>query len=149
MKSAKEYFRDFGRQILAILSQVLARIILIKTIGNIGIGGGQKLASIMHTGGVVRAHSGYLASDEVPIIAQAGEGIISRKGMSRLGAGNLQRLNRGGDPVNGGGVTISINPVIQAWDASDIQRNKNTLTAIIGEAIKGNSDIRRIIQAYA
>lgn len=49
----------------------------------------------MHIGGVIRAHGG-LAVDEVPIIAQTGEGILSRKGMNRLGgAAALNNLNAG------------------------------------------------------
>ena len=144
LKSAKDYLADFGRSILQVLSQALAKLVLVKTIGAAFPG----MASFFHQGGVVRAHSGYLASDEIPIIAQSGEGIISRRGMASLGASNLQRLNRGEGGGNGG-VTININPVIQAWDASDVMRNKNALTAIIGESIKNNSEIRTIIRKYA
>ena len=49
-----------------------------------------------HWGGPIRrAHTG-LAIDEVPIIAQAGEGIVSRRGMRRLGVAGLHALNQGG-----------------------------------------------------
>lgn len=48
-----------------------------------------------HEGGMIRAHEG-LAVDEVPIIAQTGEGVLSRRGMAALGGeGNLNRLNAG------------------------------------------------------
>ena len=58
-----------------------------------------------HSGGLIRAHSG-LAIDEVPIIAQTGEGILSRRGMSTLGgAGMLNRLNSG---MGGWGQSIHI-----------------------------------------
>ena len=58
-------------------------------------------AQTFHKGGVIRAHDG-LAVDEVPIIAQRGEGILSRKGMSALGGeSRLDSLNRGiGNGVN-------------------------------------------------
>lgn len=60
----------------------------------------------MHKGGLVRAHNG-LAVDEVPIIAQRGEGILSRRGMGALGgAGELQRLNAG--QGRGNNVTVYI-----------------------------------------
>jgi len=61
----------------------------------------------MHTGGVIRAHDGMsLARDEVPIIAQTGEGVLSRRGMSALGGSSeLNRLNAG----SGGGTNIIIN----------------------------------------
>lgn len=56
------------------------------------------LPSAFHSGGLIRAHSG-LAVDEVPIIAQTGEGILSRRGMSAIGgADTLNRLNRGESP---------------------------------------------------
>lgn len=52
-------------------------------------------ATKFHEGGVIRAHNG-LAVDEFPIIAQTGEGILSRRGMSALGgAGVLSALNSG------------------------------------------------------
>lgn len=58
-----------------------------------------------HTGGMIRAHDG-LAVDEVPIIAQTGEGVLSRRGMSALGGeGALNRLNAG---QGGGNSSTSI-----------------------------------------
>lgn len=64
-----------------------------------------------HMGGTLRpipkAHQG-LAVDEVPIIAQTGEGILSRKGMQNLGVSNLNRLNAG-QPMGGGGTSVNIN----------------------------------------
>jgi hypothetical protein len=68
-------------------------------------------ASEFHTGGVVvpfvaRAHRG-LAVDEVPIIAQTGEGILNRGAMRRLGGSSgLNRLNAGGG--GGSGITINV-----------------------------------------
>jgi hypothetical protein len=60
-----------------------------------------------HSGGIIRAHNG-LAVDEVPIIAQTGEGILSRRGMSALGgAGALNALNAGY-----GGRSFSVNNYI-------------------------------------
>jgi hypothetical protein len=149
MKSAKEYVADFGRSVLQIISQLIAKWLILKTIGSIGVGGGSTIGSLltMHSGGAVRkAHSGYMASDEVPIIAQAGEGIISKRGMQSLGASGLAGLNAGAG--GGGGVTININPVIQAWDASDVYRNRQMITSVISESIKSNSEVRKIMKAY-
>ena len=48
-----------------------------------------------HEGGIVKAHDG-LAVDEVPIIAQRGEGVLSRRGMASLGGTDmLNRINQG------------------------------------------------------
>lgn len=73
----------------------------------------------MHSGGVVlpfvRAHRG-LAVDEVPIIAQRGEGILNRRAMRRLGGGaGLNQLNAG---VGGGGlgINVSIDQISTALD---------------------------------
>lgn len=73
-------------------------------LGTISVQGGRKF----HSGGPIRAHNG-LAVDEVPIIAQTGEGVLSRKGMSALGGEeNLNRLNQG-QGISSGGVSIVIN----------------------------------------
>lgn len=60
------------------------------------------MGDVMHAGGTIqRAHSGTfvrprLSADEVPIIAQTGEGILSRRGMAALGGDAiLNRLNAG------------------------------------------------------
>ncbi len=56
--------------------------------------------------GLIVAHGGYnLASDERLILAQTGEGIISRRGMERLGPGEFEAINRG-ERSGGGGNTI-------------------------------------------
>lgn len=54
--------------------------------------------SYFHAGGMVRkAHRGMLANDEVPIIAQAGEAILSRKAVSMIGGPQaVSNLNSGG-----------------------------------------------------
>ena len=147
IKSVQDMFADFGRSVLKILSDVLAQLLISATLGRVW-GSFNLLGLKFHQGGIVRAHGGYLASDEVPIIAQSGEGIISRKGMANLGAYNLQRLNRG-NGVGTGGVTININPVIQAWDSRDVYRNRNMITGIVSDAIKSNTQLRKIIKDYA
>lgn len=142
LKSAKDYLADFGRSIIQILTQALAKMILIKTIGKAFPGLGQ----FMHQGGVVYAHQGLLARDEVPIVAQTGERILSRRENREYERNVLGKSGGGND--GGGGVTININPVIQAWDMTDIQRNKVALTSVIGDAIRNNADIRTIIRRY-
>ena len=92
--------------------------------GIIAAAGAIQIATIaatkFHEGGVIRAHSG-LAVGEVPIIAQTGEGILSRRGMSALGgAGILNALNGG----FGAGRQISVqnyiyNPVFRSDEDID------------------------------
>lgn len=85
---------------------------------------------VYHGGGMIRAHSG-LAVDEVPIIAQTGEGILSRKGMGALGGpGVLSALNKGQSV--GGGINIVMQNVSfrSENDIEDVMiRLSNLITA--------------------
>lgn len=149
LKSAQEMFADFGRAILQILTQALAKLLLFFTIGRVLQPYlGFNMFGSYHQGGTVRrAHTGMMSHDEVPIIAQAGEGIVSRKGMAQLGKGNFDRLNRG-DAQDQGQPTIVINQVIQAWDARDVARNKKALAAGLIEELRNNSAFRRAVIQY-
>lgn len=160
LRSIKEVFADFGRGVLQMISNILAKLLLIKIFTAMaGAGGtifGVPVASLFHSGGTVekrnrafiRAHSG-LAPDEVPIIAQTGEGVLSRRGMQAVGGSdNLRALNRG-ESMRGEGVTINVNQVIQAWDAQDVWRNRKMLSNAIADDIYNNGKIRSVIRSYA
>lgn len=146
--AAKQFFIDFGNSVLQTLTQVLAKLILMKTVGA-ALGGFLGFNPFsFHSGGVVKkAHAGTYAQDEIPIVAQEGEGVLSRQGMGRLGRGNLQRLNRGEDIAGGGGGSSPV-VVIQAWDTQDIQRNSKTIQKIIADAMKQNSPLRGVMKQY-
>jgi hypothetical protein len=64
-------------------------------------------AAVKHQGGIIRAHSG-LAVDEVPIIAQTGEGILSRRGMANLGGESVLNALNAGETTNFGDVNVNI-----------------------------------------
>jgi len=159
LRSVKEVFADFGRAVLQMISNILAKLLLIKIFTAMaGPGGnifGVPVGSLFHEGGMVRsrhkrfikAHQG-LAPDDVPIVAQTGEGILSRRGMSALGGSeNLKALNRG-EETKGSGVTINVNQVIQAWDAQDVWRNRKMLSEAIADDIYNNGKIRSVIRSY-
>jgi hypothetical protein len=160
LRGLKEIFADFGRAILQVISNILAKLLLIKMFttmaGSSGKIFGVDVGALFHQGGMVRkyhygglirAHSG-LAPDEVPIIAQTGEGALSRKGMKALGGSdNLRALNNG-ESVSSGGVTIHVNQVIQAWDAQDVWRNRKMLSNAIASEISNNAGIRKVIKQY-
>jgi hypothetical protein len=114
--------------------------------GPIGTAVGGFLGGMLkfHEGGPIYAHNG-LAPDEVPIIAQTGEGVLSRKGMKAAGGSNGLRKLNSGEPQGGGGQTIVINQIIQAWDASDVYKNRKILSAAIAEDIKNNGSMRQTI----
>jgi len=148
----RDYFAELGNMMLEVLAEVFAKMILVKTIGSIFPGmipffhqGGM----VYHSGGEVlpiRAHAG-LSIDEVPIVAQTGEGVLSRRGMRALGGSeNLKSLNEGKSAK--GNVTINVNQVIQAWDAQDVWRNRKMLSNAIAEDIYNNGKIRSVIRSY-
>jgi hypothetical protein len=86
----------------------------------------------MHTGGLIRAHSG-LNVGEVPIIAQSGERVLSR--------GQNREYEKGGKQQP----TVV---VIQAWDTQDIMRNRKSIEGIIMNALKSNSGMRGAVKSY-
>ena len=159
LRNLREIFANFGRAVLQMISNILAKLLLIKLFTAMaGPGGkifGVDIGALFHQGGIVRRHHGGLirahaglAPDEVPIIAQTGEGILSRRGMGALGGSdNLKALNRG-EAVTQGGVTININQVIQAWDAQDVWRNRKALSNAIADDIYNNGKIRSVIRSY-
>lgn len=78
--------------------------------GIIAAAGAIQIATIsatkFHDGGIIRAHNG-LAIDEVPIIAQTGERVLSRRQVSSLGGqGGIDNLLSGG---GGGDIYVTVN----------------------------------------
>jgi len=143
---AKDYFREFGDMMLEILAEVFAKMILIKTVGAMFPG----MIPFFHQGGVVQpvyAHGG-LAPDEIPIIAQSGEGVVSRKGMSALGSNNLKRLNRG---EGIGDSTQMFNVYINANDAKSFRdmlvQHPDVFENAIIDAMNKNKPIRNAIRS--
>lgn len=117
-ESMKQMFFEMAEAFIAevarMIAQWLAFMALKKAVSFFGIfhEGGQ----VMHNGGPVRAHSGLsLASDEVPIIAQRGEGILSRRGMMALGGTPaLNALNSGRSMRGDTYISIEVNgPVVR------------------------------------
>ena len=153
LKSAKEYFADFGRSILRIMTDMVAKMAVNWMMFGSPYGSAEKISgglmglfSTQHTGGSVRrAHSGTMASDEVPLIAQIGEGVISRQGMRALGSEGFGRLNRG---QGGGGGGMSPVIVIQAWDARDVYRNRKIISQSLIDEMRKNGDFRTAVREY-
>jgi hypothetical protein len=146
-RSLGDIVRNLGNTILQMLTQMIAKIALVSAFNAIGLGAIGMM--FMHTGGMVKplyAHSG-LAPDEVPIVAQTGEGVLSRRGMSAVGGSDrLRRLNQGESMGGDGGSTIVINQVIQAWDASDVYRNRKIISSALANEIKNNGNLRKAIK---
>lgn len=82
--------------------------------GMVGTGGAP--VPRFHSGGMIVAHQGVMLPEpgpgEVPILAQTGEGVLSRKGVAAAGGPDVVRaLNAGEQPAGGGGggVALTIN----------------------------------------
>jgi hypothetical protein len=102
----------------------------------------------MHSGGYIPivAHNG-LASDEIPIVAQRGESVLSRRATQSLGVDNVKRLNRG-EAAGGGNVTYIINAVDASSFTQLLYKNKASIDMIVQEGMDRNGAIRRSVQAY-
>lgn len=159
LKSLKSYFADFGRSILQVLAQVIAKLLVMKALQSVSNNGsiwGVALSSL-HNGGEVKAHNGGyfprkkahngLSPDEVNITTLTGEGVISRRGMANIGgAKGLSDIESG--KTGGGAGNVIINMVVSAWDASDVMRNQDIIVAALGQKIRTNSDIRDTMRKY-
>ena len=168
LKRAQDYFAAFGKSILSMFGQVIAKMIANwmmvqaviagkQLVGNIlsilgqagsiagGVGGhtvntgtqsvgGHTFTtawSPYHTGGIVRAHSG-LAVDEVPIIAQRGERVLSR--------------SQNAEYEKGGATQPII--VFKVWDYADIARHESEIIAMVGRAVGRNGSLRGQLKKY-
>jgi hypothetical protein len=67
-----------------------------------------------------RMHAGGLAGDEVPIIGQSGEFMMSRRGVRANGMGVLNAMNAGQTVTGSGGGNVTI--VIERADGSEEAR---------------------------
>ena len=92
------------------------------------LGGVLNFGGLFHQGGVVTAHEGMVVApetrlgDEQLILAQAGEGILPRDSMARLGESNFEALRRGAFEVNpgGGAPRYDITIQVQSLDAAGV-----------------------------
>ena len=152
LRTAQDYFMAFRDAIINALADIMAQMAAIKMLKGIfpkswipsqmfHQGG-----AVMHQGGVIYAHRG-LAVDEIPIIAQRGEGVLSRRGMANIGGpAELNRINRNEAP--GAGVTVHNHYYINAMDAKSfkeyLEENKGSLESAIQSSIDENSSLRRM-----
>jgi hypothetical protein len=126
---------EWGEQVLGTLGKVAsAWMATLGGGGGSGGGGTPFLAAVLdfggwfHQGGVVEAHQGLVVSpgtlmgDEQLVLAQAGEGILPRESMARLGEGNFEALRSGRFEVSSGsgGPRYDITIQVQALDAGGV-----------------------------
>lgn len=129
----KDMAASFIQEVTAMMAKWLAFTALQGVLslfsGGTSAGVTASMAGFMHSGGpIVKAHSG-LAVDEVPIIAQTGEGILSRRGMAALGGNAALNSVNAGNPV-GGGVTIYMDNV-SVRSQADIEALANEISYLM------------------
>jgi len=126
---------EWGAQVLQTLGQVEAA-----WGGSLGGGGGYPngwtalLGGVLdfggwfHQGGIVEAHQGMVISpgtlmgEEQLIMAQAGEGVLPRESMVRLGEKNFEALRTGRFDFSGGRTAprLEVNIQVQTLDAAGV-----------------------------
>jgi hypothetical protein len=92
------------------------------------LGGVLDFGGWFHQGGIVEAHQGMVISpgtlmgDEQLIMAQAGEGVLPRESMTRLGEKNFEALRTGRFDISGGKTTprFDVTIQVQTLDASGV-----------------------------
>src|SRR5690606_3562864 len=86
--------------------------------GMVGVDGRKKALPRYHDGGMIVAHRGLMLPQpgpgEVPIMAQLGEGILSRLGVATIGGPDVVRAANEGRPIGGGPNVTTI--YMQAFD---------------------------------
>jgi hypothetical protein len=94
-----------------------------------GTGPGNNMSefpSPYHSGGIVRlvrAHQGmHLAHDEVPLIGQVGEYMVSRRGVDAVGVPFLNAVNAGYVPQSGSSINFTYAPQVNAIDAKGVDK---------------------------
>jgi len=160
LRSIKEVFADFGRAVLQMISNILAKLLLIKMFTAMaGAGGtifGVPVASLFHQGGTIERATVRLFV-RIPVSLPMRCRLLRRlvkacfpAGVCELSAdqNNLRSLNNG-ESIQGEGITINVNQVIQAWDAQDVWRNRKMLSNAIADDIYNNGKIRSVIRSYA
>ncbi len=159
LKKASDYFAAFGNTLINIFADILSKMVEMWISSQLwqlfGLGGSTATiagmgtvsvapanyylssAATLHEGGLIRAHSGYLASDERPIIVQTGERVLSRS------------QNRDYEKGSGrGDIYITMNPtgIVKAYDFADFYAHKEEFQAMMAESIDLNK-LRKVINA--
>lgn len=145
LKRLQDYFAQFGKVVIRVLTDVFAKMLIIKMLPwagpFLGVPTGHKGGVVSHYG-IRNFHRG----GEVPAMLLEGEGVVSQQGMRTLGTENLSKINRGESITSE--PSIIINQVIQAWDATDVYRNRKVLSAAIIDDLRRNASIRGAIRQY-
>jgi len=128
--SLKSYMISFGNMMLQMFAQILAKMAVIRIFQSIG--GAFGSAGVAAAGGTAQS-AGTAAGAH-----QLGTEYIPRTGMYLLHGGEkVVPSHKSNDKEPRGGIVINMN--VQAWDTTDVMRNKRTLAAAIAEELDRNN----------
>jgi len=159
-KTAKEVMVDFGNSVLNVFARIASEIAAQQAIGFLFGDISRFMPKASGTGlfgKLFGAESGGIFSRGWKPVPFAGGGVVNQPTLGLVGEG---RYNEAVVPLpdgrnipvqmkNGGnGINVIINMVIQAWDASDIMRNRKTLAEAMAQEIKSNGSIRGALKQY-
>ena len=123
LRGMQDVFKGFGTAMMQMFSQLLAKAMLVKALEGSSLG----------------RYLGF----------QTGTSYVPRTGMYQLHRGEKVIPEHSvADDGGGGGVNVTVNQIIQAWDASDVYRNRKALSSAIAEEIRNNSQIRDVMRRY-
>ncbi len=165
VKSAKDVFREFGRAMLRIIADLIARWIVfsvilkaLQAVPGIGpiatavssVGGfGGPTPQTKHLGGPVMPS--YQFGGEVPALVQPGEFIVNRRAATR-NRGLLEQINRG-EPMEESAqpvVVVNLSAIDPQTGAEFLLRNANTIAeAVSREILQNNGQLRKIQRRFA
>lgn len=158
VKSGKEAFADFTRQVLSDIIRIGAQLAALKLIGLTPLGG---LGAAFADGGIVPGGIGKLHS--LPVHAYSDGGIVSRPQVAVMGEGGEDEAvvplkhgaipvkNIGGGRGRGGGVNVTVNMPVHAIDARSLAERIVELSSAVGAAVRkeltGSTPFRAYIRA--
>ena len=136
-KNIGEAMRSFGRYMLQIVSQIIARMLTLYIL--------QKLVGLARG---AASPLGQLASAAFPSMSfGVGTESVPRTGLAMVHRGEkITPAHENNQSQGGGGGAVII---IQAWDAADVYRNRSILQNIVAEGMSQNSVVRRSVRGYA
>jgi len=147
LKTFHDYFDAFTKDILRSLSQILAKMLIMKLIP-----GAYPATPILgfptgHTGGEVQKKiPRFSRGGEVLANLEVGEGVVNRTGMANLGREGLERINRG---------EASGAKVIHIWNINTIDaksfrqylaENQDMFVNSVYGDIEGNYGLRKLFK---
>lgn len=139
MTSMRNFLQGFRDEVSQIIRKIAAEFAISETLGRIWAPF-NLMGLTFHQGGVVKAHNG-LAVDEVPIIAQTGERVLSRsqnRDYERMMSGGMNRIQ----------IITRPTVVISAWDAADVKRHEKQISSMVTNAVRNDPQLREAIKKY-